>query len=209
MSDVFPYTIVIVLVVAALFGSWFVAQLILGKVDFRKKSEAKASEKREDGTYVLKETCDIYDKRGEPIRYECGHDDAPEYRLDLYGEPCVHKRPGKGTKLCSACLLAGLLKVVRRCGACGFAIKPGDPVALCVDDRRIGKKEWKTYVGKDLLVCLRWECDNGPGYCGHWMGDGIKPAFPDGGNHISQVFKTGEPLFTQIGPIDPSEPPSK
>lgn len=178
------------------------------RLAFPKKSVQRDA-KGPDGPAACKETCDIHGKDGEPIRYDCGHEDAPEYRIDLYGEPCIHKRPGKGTKLCSACLLAELLKVVRRCGACGFAIKPGDPVALCVDDKRIGKKEWKTLYGGNLLVCLRWECDNGPGYCGHWMGDGIKPAYPDGGNMISQVFKTGEPQFTQIGPIDPTEPPSK
>jgi hypothetical protein len=155
------------------------------------------------------ETCDIHDKLGESVTYDCGHDDAPEFRLDLYGEPCIHKKPGLRKKACSDCLLAGIMQIARRCGACGFVIMPGDPVALCIDDRKIGKQEWKTLVGDQLLVCLRYDCDNGPGYCGHWTGDAIEPAYADGGNMISQVFKSGEPMLTVIGPLSDAKPPSK
>lgn len=197
-----------VIIALAIAASWSFYTFVL-QPWFARKLNVKEEAPSEHGKISVKETCEIHSKLGDLIEYDCGHHDAPEFRIDFYGEPLIHKKPDKGKLFCSDCLLAELLKVTRRCGACGFIIKPGDPVALCVDDKRIGKKEWKTLYDDNLLVCLRWECGNSPGYCGHWMGDGIKPAFADGGNHISQVFKTGQPLYTEIGPIDPSEPPSK
>lgn len=201
-------TIAIVLCITALIAVGVYAF----RVAFRKDSKEGTDTGSQQSRYQpasCKETCDIHDKLGEAIRYDCGHEDAPEFRIDLYGEPAIHKKPGKGAMLCSDCLLAKIKQTSRRCGACGFAIMPGDPVALRVDDERIGRKEWKTLYGDQLLVCLRYDCDNGPGYCGHWLGDGIKPAYPDGGNMISQVFKTGEPMFTEIGPLEDAKPPIK
>jgi hypothetical protein len=202
-------TIAIVLCIAALLAVGMYVFLVAFRKDVSKQGTSQESPIGHGLPASCTETCDIYDKLGEPIRYDCGHDDAPEFHLDLYGEPCIHKKPGKGNALCSACLLAKIMPISRRCGACGFAIMPGDPVALRVDDERIGRPEWKTLYGDQLLVCLRYDCDNGPGYCGHWLGDSIKPAYPDGGNLISQVFKTGEPMLTEIGPLEASKPPNK
>jgi len=194
-----------IFLVACVPASWLFAHLVFKP--WLRKNRLKKAEAGTATDAVVKETCDIYGKTGAVIRYDCGHDDAEEFRIDLYGEPAIHKKPKVGRLLCSDCLLAKVLSVSRRCGACGFAIMPGHPVALCVDDRRIGKKAWKTVRDGQLLVCLRWECDNGPGFCGHWTGDGIKPAFPNGGNVISQVFNSGEAMGVEIGPLEPDEPP--
>ncbi len=148
-----------------------------------------------------KETCDIHGKIGDPIRYECGHDDAPEFKLDLWGEPKLHKRPGVTPMFCSDCALKEILAVSTRCGDCGFAIMPGEPVAVRSPDRGDGVTGYPMNPEGGVIVCVRL-CDHAPGFCGHWTGKGVKPYFPDRGNAISQAFTTGEPAFVQIAPLD-------
>jgi hypothetical protein len=166
-----------------------------------KKREVEASAERGVGDMPpCKETCDIHGKVGDPIRYDCGHDDAPEFRIDLWGEPMFHKKPDVGKLSCSDCLLKEVLKDCIRCASCGYAIMPGDPISLCVDDGS-GKKAWRTVFDGNLALCLRWDCDAAPGFCGHWTGKGIKPAFPDGRGMIAHTFETGEPTHVEIGPL--------
>lgn len=141
---------------------------------------------------ACRESCDIRDKTGRTLRYECGHDDAASYKIDLWGQPMFHKKRGGSRRSCSECLLKEMLAVSIRCGSCGYAIMPGDPVSACVDDPRIGKKEWRTVIDKQLLLCLRVSCDAALGYCGHWTGSGIKPAFPGGCTLAGHVLASAE-----------------
>lgn len=156
----------------------------------------------------VKETCDIRGKTGAVIRYDCGHEDAEEFRIDLWGEPTFHKKPEKGKLLCSDCFLKEVLASTLRCADCGFAILPRHPVAIRRVDKHMGKKAWRTMIGDGAVVCIRL-CDNAPGFCGHWMGNGIRSAFPDGGNMLSQVFNSGKAMVVNIGPLEPDEPPPK
>ena len=151
-----------------------------------------------------KETCDIHGKLGAVIRYDCGHDDAEEFRIDLWGEPKFHKKPEYGALLCSDCMLKDVLAASLRCGSCGYAILPGDQISLCVDDGS-GRDAWRTVFDGNLALCLRWACDAGPGYCGTWTGKGIRPAFPDGGNVISRAFNTGKTVVVNDGVVEEEE----
>jgi|GEM_PF-6461874 len=146
------------------------------------------------------ETCEVIGKAGTPVRYECGHDDAPEFRIALWGEPLLRKRPEQPPKICSECLLKKALEDSIRCGDCGFAILPGEPVAVRTAERRGGMACYPVDPDGGVIVCVR-RCDHAPGFCGHWMGKGIRPAFPDGGNVMSQAFNSGKPVFTEIGPL--------
>ena len=101
---------------------------------------ARLEDEKADAPSSCKETCDIHGKVGDPIRYDCGHDDAPEFKIDLWGEPKFHKKPAVGKLLCSECLLKEALSVSIRCGGCGLAIMPGDPISLCVDDFDVGRR---------------------------------------------------------------------
>lgn len=165
---------------------------------------ARAS-REDDAPAACKETCDIRGKAGKIIRYGCGHDDHRTFAVDLWGEPWKRKLKKHAPTICSDCLLKEALAVSVRCGSCGFAILPGHPVALAVDDDRWGRTEWKKKFGDAVVVCLRWECGNAPGFCGHWTGDGIRPLYPDGGSAISRAFETGEAQFVEIGPLDAKE----
>lgn len=189
-------------------GLWFFA-IRPGLPRFRKCMEGGQAGLIDEPGVTCTETCEIHSKLGDLIAYDCGHHDAPEFCLDLFGETRIHKKPGPLKLLCSECMLKKLVPDTIRCGSCGFSIMPGDPISLCVDEPKIGNKAWKTVFDGQLALCLRWECGAGPGYCGHWTGKGIKPAFADGGNQISQAFKTGEQVYTEIGPLDDSEPPSE
>lgn len=139
-----------------------------------------------------KETCDIHREAGEPVRYDCGHDDAPEFRISMWGEPRLRRTTGGPTRYCGDCLLKAALATSIRCGGCGYAIMEGDPISLCVDDGS-GKPEWRTVRDGQLALCLRVSCDAMPGFCGHWAGDGIRWAF-EGRTMIGHVFETGEPV---------------
>lgn len=147
------------------------------------------------------ETCEISGKTGAPVRYECGHDDAPEFRIALWGEPTLRKRPEQPPKICSECLLKKVLEDSIRCADCGFAILPGEPVAVRSPERRGGMASYPMNPEGGVIVCIS-RCDHAPGFCGHWMGKGIRPAFPDGGNVMSQAFNSGKPAFVNIGPLE-------
>ncbi|HTK60397.1 MAG TPA: hypothetical protein VL283_04335 [Candidatus Baltobacteraceae bacterium] len=153
------------------------------------------------GMPPCKESCDIHGKAGAVVRYECGHDDAEEFHIDLWGEPKFHKKPIGTPLLCSACTLKEVLAVSLRCGCCGYAILPGDQISLCVDDGS-GKKEWRTVFDGNLALCLRWACDAGPGFCGIWTGKGIRPAFADGRGMIAHAFESGKTVIVNDGVVE-------
>jgi|SRR5688572_14390254 len=169
----------------------------------RRKTEG-AEEPPSDGVPQCAETCEIFDKAGTPVRYECGHDDAPAFRIALWGEPSLRKRPEQPPKICSECLLKKVLEDSIRCADCGFAILPGEPVAVRSPERRGGMASYPMNPEGGVIVCVS-RCDHAPGFCGHWMGKGIRPAFPDGGNVMAQAFNSGQPAFVNIGPLDPGK----
>lgn len=185
---------------AAAAGLWFLAI----RPALKKRAREAAYARGVGGMPPCKETCDIHGKLGAVIRYECGHDDHEEFRIDLWGEPKFHKRPIVDPKACSACMLKDVLAVSLRCGSCGYAILPGDQISLCVDDGS-GRDAWRTVFDGNLALCLRWACDAGPGYCGTWTGKGIKPAFPEGRNYISHVYESGKPVIVNDGVVEEEE----
>jgi hypothetical protein len=192
-----PFVIALI-VLAAAAALWLVA--VRPSLKRRGETPSETAE-----ATSCKETCDIRGRSGKIVRYACGHDDHEEFAVDLWGEPWKRKLRKHEPKVCADCLLKGVLAVSVRCGACGFAILPRDPVALAVDEDRWGRPEWKSRSGDAVIVCMRWECGNAPGFCGHWMGDGIRPLHPDGSNAISRAFETGRPQFVEIGPLDTKE----
>lgn len=162
----------------------------------------RQDDEQEDDLPECKESCDIHATSGKVVRYECGHDDASSFKINLWGEQIYHRKARGPKRFCSACLLQRARATSIRCGSCGYAIMPGDPVSACVDDPRIGKKEWRTVVDGQLLLCLRRSCDSALGFCGYWTGEGISPAYSDGRTLIGHAFASGKAMVMHI-PMPP------
>lgn len=150
------------------------------------------------------DTCTVENKMGQEVEYKCGHRHAERYVLSLFGEIIEFKDVSFAKReLCADCNLARLRLGLIRCVICGFAIWPGDPVAVYADSRKF-KKEWKTTVSKDkkdrVIGCMRWECcPSGGFFSGHWMGNHFAPAFTTG-SAAAEAFLTGKPvLVNSIG----------
>lgn len=167
-----------------------------------KRRAARRASQEPDLPTACRETCDVSDRTGRVVPYACSHDDREGFRIALWGEPRLQKRPEQDPAMCSACMLERIRAVSIRCASCGFSILPGDPVALCLGGVN-GRQAWRTIVEGQMVLCLRWDCAAAPGFCGHWTGDRIQPFFPDGGSVISQAFKTGQPQLVDIGPRQP------
>jgi hypothetical protein len=81
------------------------------------------------------------------VDYACGHRDASDYELILFG---ARVRPTmsslKRRELCGPCALERLKKESTRCRICHKLIMPGDPVTL---------------YGTETVGCLRLGCFSG------------------------------------------------
>lgn len=139
------------------------------------------------------ETIEITAESTERATYACGHEGAATFEVSFYGEM---KKPAEAYLLkrerCAACMVADARAKVIRCASCGFAICPGDPVALYVDDGQF-RKEWSTRVDNNQVMgCLRWDCcPSGGFFAGHWSAGVFKPAF-GGRTAVAQAYATGE-----------------
>lgn len=142
------------------------------------------------------EECVIHSREGKKIDYACGHQDAIEFKLDLYGMPSCRKRKGMEPTYCADCLLAEIKKVSIRCGLCGYDIMPGHEVALYVDDKKhFPHQAWKTLVDGQVVGCMRWDCCPSGGFLsGRWTTQGYKPLFTHG-SIAGEAFATGKPVF--------------
>jgi len=97
-------------------------------------------------------------------------------------------------ELCPDCLTAELRQVTIRCALCGFAIFPGEPVALYGGPKSSFRGTAGTaehdgqYVG-----CLRCDCcPSGGFFAGHWDGQRVVPAFAGGGSAAAEAMRTGQ-----------------
>ncbi len=155
-------------------------------------------------TYEAKELpeptdiCALVDVSGVETDYQCGHRHPDHFAVNLYGEKfCLTDKKLAERQLCANCHLEMLKKFAIRCAKCGFAIMPGDGVALyCFNKKLFKKTAWITLVGddkeKDVIGCLRWDCcPSGGFFAGHWTGERFKPAFV-GGSAAAEAMRTGK-----------------
>jgi len=148
------------------------------------------------------DTCSVENKTGKEVEYKCGHRHTERFTLNLFGETIEFKDAAFAQRdFCADCGLARLRTGLIRCGICGFAIWPRDPVAVYSDNRDF-KKEWKTTFGegreKRVIGCMRWDCCPSAGFfSGHWMGDHYAQAFK-AGSAAAEAFRTGKPVFGNI-----------
>ena len=91
------------------------------------------------------ESCEIFDAGQESAVHECGHAGPLDFKIRLWGET-LGTFTLKGPKpKCADCLLSEIRKVSIRCALCGYAIMPGDRVALYVDNKKtFPHPAWKT-----------------------------------------------------------------
>lgn len=173
-------------------GLWFFAI----RPALRKPAPRPGSEERPPCT----ETCEVFDREGAVVRHACGHDSHLTFKFRFWGETVASFACKVPKRLCADCLMAELLKRSVRCGQCGYAILPGDGIALYSDKQRFDER-WKTVIDGQVIGCLRMDCcPSGGFYAGHWTFDGFKPEFPGGRTAAAQVFATGEALI--VGDTD-------
>lgn len=143
-----------------------------------------------------KETCEVVNKSGEEVLYQCGHSFAASWAHSLYG--CVYEPMDEiltAREKCGECQLQDMMKLIIRCAACGWVILPNNPVALYAPDDALFKEEWTTLVGEDVIGCMRTRCCLFPAFfAGCW--DGTKFVSHFGGNETmaSLTIRTGQTI---------------
>lgn len=161
----------------------------------RKLFGGRKKEKKPDVRPEATDVVRVIREAGKPVPYACGHPFAPRFEIDCYGQELslADEAVAKREK-CGPCALEEFKRVVIRCGACGFAILPGDGVALYVDDRKtFPKRERVTLHEKQVVGCLRMDCcPSGGFYAGNWDGTKFVPAFPGGMSAAATAMATGK-----------------
>ncbi len=162
----------------------------------RAKKSAKTAERP-----TCTDNLGVVKRAGKKVPYACGHIDSAKFRHDFYGE--VREPTDEvfaAREKCGECMLASVKEFVIRCGACGFAILPGDPVALYVDAHHFSIV-WKKIVREPPRVvgCMRWGCcPSGGFFAGHWSESGFEPAFPGGASAAATAFATGTAVVVTL-----------
>lgn len=152
-------------------------------------------------TYLppLDATCEITERGGETVRHECGHVGHQLFKISVWGRPMIEAKQEGSRKFCADCLLVKVREDFIRCAICGEPIWPGQPVALIVDTMAFSRRAWRTIIDEQIVCCMGWDCEAGPGFVGHWTGKDIKSAFRDGRTMIGHVAATGEPTHVAFG----------
>jgi hypothetical protein len=131
---------------------------------------------------------------------KCGHDSSPKLRLNIWGnaseaeleDKFITKEGGRAVAendVCPKCFFEEVKKSAIRCCLCGYAILPGDGVALYRKDSEGVHKDIATFVGDSAIGCLLWDCcPSGGFFAGHWTSDGFKSLFPDNRTAVEEAF---------------------
>lgn len=131
---------------------------------------------------------------------KCHHYGTQAADVNLYGQQLHRKIPRAEVKkinatlitvddLCLWCDFEELKKVSIRCCFCGYAIKPGDPVALYGKNSKGLNESTTTLVDDSAVGCLLWDCcPSGGFFAGYWTKNGFKSAFDCGHTSAEEVF---------------------
>lgn len=129
------------------------------------------------------------------VRYKCGHDYAAKFDLNFFGEKYgLADQVFVEREECGDCMIAAMKPALIRCGECGYAICPGDGVALYGNDESFEDKPWKQTVdnGESVMGCMRAACcPSGGFFAGNWDGKKFVPRF-EGGTAAGEAARTGE-----------------
>lgn len=142
----------------------------------------------------------VVNRQGKRVHYACGHDDHVMYSHNFFGEVLtLTKKILAKREKCAECMLADVKPHIIRCAACGFAIMPGESVALYADNGKFNPK-WAKTVGegerRNVIGCLRWNCcPSGGFFAGYWTEQGFEPAF-GGESAIAAVLRSGRTIIT-------------
>jgi hypothetical protein len=184
-------------------GLWIRIKSWLGIGNGVAAGSAVESGTESDEKPVSEEVCRVIAESDEIVRFACGHDGPAEFSVSFWGErksprPEILARREE----CGECMIAGFRPDLIRCALCGFAIGPGDGVALYTDDGHF-REGWKTVVEerghKSVIGCMRWDCcPSGAFFVGNWDGGKIVYRFPDGVSAAGQALRIRKPVVTDV-----------
>lgn len=149
---------------------------------------------------VSNDRIEILEEKGNLVKHKCGHTAPPKIRACCYGSVIVSEEEVADN--CGPCRIEILKRVAVRCGNCGFAILPGNPVAKYADGPYL-KRPWSRVVLPDggVIGCLRGNCcPSGGFYVGTWNGENVVLAFPEGRTQAEEVMATGDTIMTTETP---------
>lgn len=155
----------------------------------REKNEEEKPAATDDFLFVAQSS--------ESIEYACGHSGPRKFVINLYGQI---REPNDEffveRKMCPVCFIDSLRKVTIRCGVCGNAIFPGEPVAAYANNDSFNPK-WLTLTPNGSVIgCLRMDCcPSGGFFAGHWSGERFESAFSGGLSAAETVFQTGKTIM--------------
>ncbi|OHA70307.1 MAG: hypothetical protein A3D64_00405 [Candidatus Wildermuthbacteria bacterium RIFCSPHIGHO2_02_FULL_49_9] len=139
---------------------------------------------------------------------ECGHHGPEGFMFNIWGNSkSLKTAPTRITRengqahaegVCPKCYFEQLKQAAIRCCLCGYAILPGDGVALYHKNSKGINKAVITLVDDNAIGCLLWDCcPSGGFYGGHWTAEGFQPGFA-GGTMAAEALRSGEPVVTTV-----------
>lgn len=106
-------------------------------------------------------------------KYDCGHVGPRHFVLRIWGRQVYPADKKRGEK-CPDCCVQLLKTEAIRCCLCGFAILPGEPIAVYNVDSVQPKDFDFTIIDGCSLGCMMWDCcPSGGFFAGHWTGNSV------------------------------------
>lgn len=151
------------------------------------------------------ETVSMQEISDSPLLFKaCGHYGAQRFAFAIWGnkqtlelkDELITQENGTATAKgeCPKCFFENAKQFSIRCCLCGYAILPGDGVALYYKSSKGINRETATFINDNAVGCLLWDCcPSGGFFAGHWTFGGFQSAF-DGKTAAEKVFSDSEPI---------------